>query len=156
MNRVCPLFLMTIATGCSPKSRKAPREQVREAAPSYQVDPLTAGSISGMIRHIGKGPSPTKIDMRSDPACVEAYYLKALDEFLVLSSKGELANAFVYVKSGWRENPLRRPQRRLRLIRMGAGSGRASLVFRRARPCRLRTPDAVTHSIHPIAVKGTN
>jgi hypothetical protein len=62
MNRVCPfrfcclLFLMAIATGCSPNSRKtAPPKQMQEAAaPAYQVDPLTAGSISGMIRYIAK------------------------------------------------------------------------------------------------------
>jgi len=51
----------------------APPERVQEAAaPSHQVDRLTAGSISGMIRYIGKGPSPKKIDMRRDLACVEA------------------------------------------------------------------------------------
>jgi len=74
MNRVCPLFLMAIVTGCSPNSRKtAPPERVQEAAaPSYQIDRLTAGSVSGMIRYIGKGPSPKKIDMRRDLACVEA------------------------------------------------------------------------------------
>jgi len=107
MNRVCPfrfcclLFLMAIATGCSPNSRKtAPPEQVQEAAaPAYQVDPLTAGSISGMIRYTGKRPLPKKIDMSGDPACVEAHHGNALDEPLVVPSKGGLANAFVYVKS---------------------------------------------------------
>ena len=149
MNRVCPfcfcclLFLLAVATGCSPNSRKtAPPEQVQEAAAqAYQGDPLTAGSISGMIRYIGKRPLPKKIDMSGDPACVEAHRGNALDESLVVSSTGGLANAFVYAKSGLgREKPLRPPQRRLRLIRMGAGSGRAFLVFRRTRPCRLRTP----------------
>ena len=107
MNRVCPfrfcclLFLMAIATGCSPNSRKAePPERQEAAAPGYQIDPLTAGSISGMIRYIGKRPLPKKIDMSGDPACVEAHHGNALDEALVVSSKGGLANAFVYVKSG--------------------------------------------------------
>ena len=36
---------------------------------------------------------------------------------------------------------MRRPQRRLAIDqKMGAGSGRGFLVFRRTRPCRLRTP----------------
>ena len=46
---------------------------------------------------------------------------------------------------------MRRLQRRLRLIRRVAGSGRAFLAFRRTRPCRLRTPIRSTHSIHPMA-----
>ena len=95
MKRVCPfrfcclLFLMAIATGCSPNSRKtAPPEQVQEfAAPANQVDPLTAGSISGMIRYIGKRPLPKKIDMSGDPACVEAHHGNALDESLVCRPK---------------------------------------------------------------------
>jgi hypothetical protein len=108
MNRVCLfrfcclIFLMAIATGCSPNfSKTAPPEQVQDAAaPAYQVDPLTAGSISGMIRYIGKRPLPKEIDMSGDSACVQAHHGNALDEFLVVSSKGGLANAFVYVKSG--------------------------------------------------------
>ena len=79
---------MAIA-GCSPTSRKAaPPWQVQvAAAPAYQVDPLTAGSISGMIRHIGKRPLPKRIDMSGHPACVEAHHENALDESLVVSSK---------------------------------------------------------------------
>jgi hypothetical protein len=108
MNRVCPfrfcylLFLTAVATGCSPNSSKtAVQPQVQEAAaPAYQIDPLTAGSVSGVIRYVGKRPLPRKIDMSGDPACVEAHHGNALDESLVVSSKGGLANAFVYVKSG--------------------------------------------------------
>ena len=159
MKRVCPfrfcfpLFLMVTATGCSPNSRKAePPEQVQEAAsPAYQIDPLTAGSISGMIRYIGKRPLPKKIDMSGDPACVEAHHGNALDESLIVSSKGGLAKAFVYAKSGWRERALRRPQRRLRLIRMGAGSGRAFLGIQTNQALQITNSDPVTHSIHPMA-----
>jgi hypothetical protein len=92
--RFCCLLLMAIA-GCSPTSRKtAPPGQVQEAAaPAYQVDPLTAGSISGMIRYIGKRPLPKRIDMSGDPACVEAHHENTLDETLVVSSKGGLSTS---------------------------------------------------------------
>jgi len=39
----------------------AAEEMQEAAAPAYQVDPLTAGSISGMIRYIGKGPCRRKL-----------------------------------------------------------------------------------------------
>jgi len=45
-----------------------------------------------MIRYIGKRPLPKKIDMSGDPACVEAHHGNALDESLVVSSRGGLAN----------------------------------------------------------------
>ena len=82
------------------RHRRFPKFQENCAALAYQVDPLTAGSISGMIRYIGKRPLPKKIDMSGDPACVEAHHGNALDESLVVSSRGGLANAFVYEKSG--------------------------------------------------------
>jgi len=93
MNRVCPfrfcrlLFLTAVATGCYPNSRKAARpEQMQEAAdPAYQVDPLTAGSVSGMIRYIGKKSLLKKIDMSGDPACVQTHHGNALDESLAVS-----------------------------------------------------------------------
>jgi hypothetical protein len=53
-----------------------------------------------MIRYIGKRPLLKKIDMSGDPACVGAHHGSARDESLVVSSKGGLANAFVYAKSG--------------------------------------------------------
>ena len=65
------------------------------AASAYQVDPLTGGSLSGMIRYIGTRPRPKKIDMSGDPACVEAQHENAWDESLVVSFKGGLASAFV-------------------------------------------------------------
>src|SRR2546430_16814401 len=100
MNRVCPfrvcclLFLMAIATGCSPNSRKsAPPKQMQEAAaPAYQADPLTAGSISGMIRYIGKRRLPKKIDASGDPACVEAQHGNALAASVVESLTDRLAS----------------------------------------------------------------
>ena len=70
------------------------------AGPVFRVDPLTAGSISGTIRYAGKRLRPTIIDMSEDPACVEAHRGKSIDESLLVSSNGALANAFVYVKKG--------------------------------------------------------
>ena len=107
MNRVrpfcfaCVLSCVAITTGCAPNARKsAPPEQVQQpTAPVYQADPLTAGSISGTIRFTAKRPLPKRIDMSGDPACVEAHHGKALDESVVVSTKGELANAFIYLKS---------------------------------------------------------
>jgi Carboxypeptidase regulatory-like domain len=159
MNRVCPfrfyclLFLMAIATGCSPNSRKtAPPEHVQEAAaPAYQVDPLTAGSISGMIRYIGKRPLPKKIDMSGDPACVEAHHGNALDESLVVSSKGGLANAFVYVKSGLEGKAFATPSTPVAIDQNGCWFRPRVLGIETNQALQITNSDPVTHSIHPMA-----
>src|SRR5207302_3978537 len=62
--------------------------------------PDLSREYSGMIRYIGKRPLAKKIDMSGHPECVEAHHGNALDESLVVSSRGGLAYAFVYVKSG--------------------------------------------------------
>jgi len=157
MNRVCPfrvcclLFLMAIATGCSPNSRKtAPPKQMQEAAaPAYQVDPLTAGSISGMIRYIGKRPLPKKIDMSGDPACVEAHHGNALAESLVVSSRGGLANAFVYVKSGLEGKIFATPSTPVAIDQNGCWFRPRVLGIQTNHALQITKPDPVTHSTHP-------
>jgi hypothetical protein len=159
MDRVCPfrfcrlLFLIAIATSCSTNSRKtAPPEQVQEAAaPAYQVDPLTAGSISGRIRYIGKRPLPKKIDMSGDPACVEAHHGNALDESLVVSSKGRLANAFVYVKSGLEGKTFATPATPLAIDQNECWFKPRVLGIQTNQALRITNSDPVTHSIHPMA-----
>jgi len=159
MNRVCPfrfcclLFLMAIVTGCSPTFRKtAPPEQVQEAAASgYQVDPLTVGSISGMIRYIGKRPLPKKIDMSGDPACVEAHHEKALDESLVVSTNGGLANAFVYVKSGLEGKTFATPSTSVAIDQDGCWFRPRVLGIQTSQALHITNSDPVTHSIHPMA-----
>src|SRR6516165_6744669 len=98
----CLFFFIVVAMGCSPASRKAPPTGHTEqgAAPVFHVDPLTTGSISGTIRYNGQRPHATAIDLSEDPACVEAHHGKPIDESLLVSSNGALANAFVYVKKG--------------------------------------------------------
>jgi hypothetical protein len=159
MNCVCPfrfcrlLFLMAVATGCSPNSSKTtPPEQVQEsAAPAYQVDPLTAGSISGMIRYVGKRPLPKKIDMSGDPACVEAHQGNTLDEPLVVSSKGGLANAFVYVKSGLEGKTFATPSTPVAIDQNGCAFRPRVLGVQTNQSLQITNSDPVTHSIHPMA-----
>jgi hypothetical protein len=146
-------FLMAIATGCSPNSGKtAPPEQVQEAAaPAYQVDPLTTGSISGMIRYIGKRPLPKKIDMSGDPACVQAHHENAFDESLVVSSKGGLANAFVYVKSGLEGKTFATPSTPVAIDQNGCWFRPRVHGIQTNQALQITDSDPVTHSIHPMA-----
>ena len=159
MNRVCLfrfcclIFLMAIATGCSPNfSKTAPPEQVQEAAaPAYQVDPLTAGSISGLIRYIGKRPLPKEIDMSGDSACVQAHHGNALDESLVVSSQGGLANAFVYVKSGLEGQTFATPSTPVAIDQNGCWFRPRVLGIQTNQALQITNSDPVTHSTHPMA-----
>jgi Carboxypeptidase regulatory-like domain len=159
MNRVrpfcfgCLLSCLAVTTGCSPNARKtAPPEQVQQpAVPAYQADPLTAGSISGTIRFTGKRPLPKRIDMSGDPACVEAHRGKALDESLVVSSKGGLANAFVCVKSGLEGKNFATPSTPVAIDQNGCWFRPRILGIQTNQALQITNSDPVTHSIHPMA-----
>ena len=159
MNRVrlfcfaCVLSCISITTGCAPNARKnAPPEQVQQpTAPVYQADPLTAGSISGTIRFTAKRPLPKRIDMSGDPACVEAHHGKALDESVVVSTKGELANAFIYLKSRLDGKTFATPSTPVAIDQNGCWFRPRVLGIQTNQVLQITNSDPVTHSIHPMA-----
>ncbi len=94
-----------LLTGCKPDAAVRRGEVVdggvKPAAASRvgtPVDPATAGSVSGVVRFVGKAPARVKIDMTMDPVCE----MKAGDNYSeqYLVKDGKLGNVFVYVKSG--------------------------------------------------------
>ncbi|MEA2541893.1 MAG: hypothetical protein QOH35_3259, partial [Acidobacteriaceae bacterium] len=91
-----------LLAGCSEKDKTEPPKAAQLApAPVYfKVDPETASTVTGQILYKGKRPAPKVIDMSEEPACVEAHKGKAYNESLVVNKKGDLANAFIYIKTG--------------------------------------------------------
>jgi plastocyanin len=73
-------------------------ESVAEPPRSAPVDPATLGTVSGMVRFVGKPPQRVKIDMSEDPACAISGGDNYTEQYVV--KDGKLANVYVYVKSG--------------------------------------------------------
>jgi hypothetical protein len=146
-------FLLLVAMGCSPSSQKAPPagHPEQNVAPVFHVDPLTAGSISGTIRYTGKRPRPATIDMSEDPACVEAHRGKAIDESLLVSSNGALANAFVYVKKGLEGKNFVVPSTPVTIDQKGCWFRPRVLGIQTNQIFEVTNSDPVTHNIHPMA-----
>ena len=147
------LVCVVIAMGCSPASQKAPpptSHPDQSAAPVFRVDPLTAGSISGTVRYSGKKPHPTVIDMSEDPACVEAHRGKAIDESLLVSPNGALANAFVYVKKGLEGKSFEIPSTPVTIDQNGCWFRPRVLGIQTNQLLQVTNSDPVTHNIHPM------
>ena len=70
------------------------------AAPAAKVDPATAGTLQGTITLDGDAPEMKVIQMAADPNCARLHTSDVLNEFVITSEGGSLANAFVYIKSG--------------------------------------------------------
>jgi plastocyanin len=96
------LLSMTLAglAGCKPS------DAIRHGAvlgkgskpASEALDPATLGAVSGTVRFYGKPPARVKIDMSQDPGCTKSAEDNYSEQIVV--HEGQLANVYVYVKSG--------------------------------------------------------
>ncbi len=98
-----PLAALALA-GCSKRSAANPSTDGNTASTASptanaQIDPATAGSVSGTIRFNGKAPTPIVIDMAQDPACSQDSTTPNMTEQYVVHD-GRLANVFLYIKDG--------------------------------------------------------
>ncbi len=147
-------FCLLAVLGCSSGSHPvapASTENQQSTQPLFHVDPQTAGSISGEIRYRGKRVRPVHIDMSEDPACVEAHHGKAMDESLVVSSTGGLANAFIYVKKGLEGKRFEVPTKPVVIDQKGCWFLPRVLGIQTNQILQVINSDPVTHNIHPMA-----
>ncbi len=89
--------------GC--KAKPAEESAAAPAAPVVQAPaaPPSAGeigSVDGVVKLSGKAPAPVKIDMTMDPACGMSPSGDSNMSEQYAVHNGDLANVFVYVKSG--------------------------------------------------------
>ena len=152
-NTTSLLLLCALLAGCKGKQADtaAPGQAAPAAAPAFQVDAATAGSIHGSINYQGAKPRPKVIDMSSDPACVAAHKGKANDESLVVSSKGGLGNAFVYISSGLEGKHFAPPTAPVTIDQGGCWFRPRVLGIQTEQTLDITNSDPVTHNIHPMA-----
>ena len=150
----CLASCLLMALACSPGAKKSD-QSVNPAQPpvppAFHVDASTAGSISGIIRFTGKRPAARKIDMSGDPACVDAHHGKAVDESLVVSPNGGLANAFIYVKLGLEGKRFDPPSTPVTIDQNGCWFHPRVLGILVKQELAVTNSDPVTHNIHPMA-----
>ena len=148
----CSLAVVLLS-GCSPKGKPADTVADKiDPAPNYfKVDATTAGVVSGTIRYMGKKPNSAAIDMSNEPACVSAHRGKAYDESLMVGRKGELANAFVYVKSGLEGKTFKVPTTPVVIDQSGCWFHPRVMGIQVGQTLQVVNSDPVTHNIHPMA-----
>jgi plastocyanin len=148
-----PLLALSIA-GCNRHSGTSSSAAENTSSPAAaaansQIDPVTAGSVSGTIRFEGKAPTPIVIDMAQDPACGEGSKTPNMTEQYVVHD-GRLANVFVYIKDGLgnrtyppSKTPVVLDQKGCRYIPhvIGAMVGQ---------PVEFRNSDRTMHNIHIV------
>ncbi len=141
----------TVVAGCKPKQTgHIVATMTSEAAPAFQVDPATAGSIHGTVQYEGPKPKPQLIDMSGDPQCVKAHGGKQFDESLLVNGKGGLADAFVYVSKGLEGKHFAVPQTPVTIDQRGCWFRPRVLGMQVGQAFDVTNSDPVTHNIHPM------
>ena len=146
------LSTVTLLAGCTSKpAAEAPAAKSAPAPVYFHVDAATAGTITGTIHYVGKRPAPKVIDMSEEPACVAAHHGKAYDESLVVNRHGDLANAFVYVKSGLEGKTFAIPPTPVVIDQSGCWFRPRVSGIQVGQILKVINSDPVTHNIHPMA-----
>jgi plastocyanin len=152
---IVTLSLMVLLGGCSSKVKTANPGTAVPAPVYFNVDAATAGSVTGTIHFAGKRPAVgPAIDMSNEPACVEAHHGKAHDESLMVSGKGDVgdvANAFVYVKSGLEGKTFAVPSTPVVIDQRGCWFHPRVMGIQVGQMLQVVNSDPVTHNIHPMA-----
>ena len=146
-------LVLVMVGGCTRKAQEPASTAKVVPAPNYfKVDPATAASVTGTIHFTGKRPAAgAAIDMSNEPACVEAHHGKAHDESLMVGSKGQLANAFVYVKSGLEGKTFAVPSAPIVIDQSGCWFHPRVMGIQVGQVLQVVNSDPVTHNIHPMA-----
>jgi hypothetical protein len=114
-----------------------------------EVDPATAGTISGKVTFEGTAPEPELIDMAAEATCQEKYPDGAHTEKVVVNDNGTLANVFIYVKSGLEGKSFGAPSEMTVLDQKDCHYTPHVLGVQANQPIIIRNSDPFLHNIHP-------
>lgn len=149
-----------LLTGCTSSNNtastkkeggSAPVAPAADNRPVFQVDPATAGTLTGSIHYTGKKPVLAKIDMDEDPECAKRGGKARTDESVVTGAKGSLANVFVYVKGGLEGKRFAVPATPVTIDQNGCWFQPRVIGIQVGQTLQVTNSDPVTHNIHPVA-----
>jgi plastocyanin len=143
--------LLILAGGC--KNSVSPSEST-PAATYTQIDPNTAGTITGTIKFAKKGPPRIEIDMAQDPACSLSADANYSEQYMV--KDGKLQNVFIYVKDGLGNKIYPAPTTPVVLDQKGCRYRPHVIGVMVGQPVEFTNSDPTMHNIHTTADSPVN
>jgi len=152
MRRVVFISAALLLNSCSQPAPTPSKKAAEAEKITYtEVDPSTAGTISGKVTFTGKKPAPKKVNMEEDPQCSRLHKTAVYDEPVQVSRDGGLANAFVYLKSGLEGKKFRVPSEPVTIDQKGCWFHPRVIGIQAGQTFSVVNSDPVTHNIHPRA-----
>ncbi|HVO59418.1 MAG TPA: hypothetical protein VMT53_00710, partial [Terriglobales bacterium] len=147
---LCLIAVLGLLAACSKKEQSSNESEEKAAtanapaAPATPIDPNTVATVSGTVKFDGTAPKPAKIDMSQDPACKGTNEAES-----IVTSNGNLANVFVYVKDGLGNRAFDVPKDAVVIDQQGCKYHPHVLGVMTGQNVQIKNDDQTTHNIHP-------
>lgn len=142
-----PPIAITIAAlvllSCSDSGSGPPKR----TGPVTPVDLSTAGSIQVQVTYSGPVPAPKVINMNGTPACAALHPNPVFDQSLMVTD-GRLADAVVYIRSGFAERLFAPPSEAVVIDQKGCLYDPHVTALMVGQPLQFRNSDQEAHNVH--------
>ena len=137
-------MLFLAACGNSPESKNVAQTPL----PQVQIDPATAGTISGRVSFEGKPPVMPVIDFSANPQCEREHKTPFKAESVIVNSNKTLRNVFVWIKDGLPRGRWTPPAEPVKLDQSGCVYEPHVLGIMEGQQLEILNEDPVNHNIH--------
>jgi plastocyanin len=142
-----------VLASCSQSESGPPKQK----GPVTPVDLSTAGSIQVQVTYSGAPPAAKFINMSGTAGCAALHPDPVADQSLVVND-GRLANAVVYIKSGFGDRAFASPTDPVVIDQKGCLYNPHVVALMVGQPLQFRNSDQEAHNVHgrPKVVDGWN
>lgn len=155
MQRMKPIGLLfatvslagsVMVVGCSRTSSKMPSET---SNPNRKpVNPVTAGSIRGIVRLEGVPPKMKPINMAAVPNCAKQHATPAMPEAVVPGNDGTLQNVVVYLKGDFSQYSFDAAKLPVVIDQSGCVYKPHVVALMTGQPLEVTNSDQATHNVN--------
>lgn len=144
------LFVFSLACGGGGEEAAEAPEKGAEATTEYfKVDPATAATVSGKVTFEGAVPKAPPLNMSAEPSCQELHDGPVYPDQVAVSD-GNLANVFVWVKSGLEGKAFEPSSQPVTLDQKGCIYHPHVIGIQTNQALEVTNSDPFTHNVHPL------
>jgi len=140
------LVALGALAGCGKSQPASDQASPAPKAATINVDPSTAGSITGVASFSGMPPKVKSLDMSADPGCPTG----PQPADVVLVKDGKLANVFIYVKEGLPQGKFAVAGDQVALDQKGCRYNPHMIGLMAGQPLKILNSDTADHNIHDM------
>jgi plastocyanin len=149
MHRNSLILLLFTAIGVAACGSK-PAPPPPPAGGGKTVDTATAATLTGRVTFVGAVPTPDRIVVNHDAACLQALGSNSASEAVLVSADGGLQNVFIHVKDAFAEYSFAVPATAFVLDQKGCKYTPRVFGIRAGQTMEIINSDDTMHNVHAL------